>query len=229
MLNQAKPYPLGFAVLIVLRSAGLLLSQSTGWSDESLESVEIENEEVRVLRQKLGPGAKSPMHAYAQRLVIPITPVHIKVTLSTGESEEQKRPVGSATWIEANEQSTQNLSSSTYEAFVIEVKGAVARPVTPFSPSPDPSHEMVVLENSRTQVLRAHIPPMAQSRLHPHPNRIVIPLNEQRSRSTTDQGKTDERNRQRGQVFWAAANVHKTENLRNFPIDTVIVDLTPSK
>jgi len=209
--------------------ADLLLSQPTVGRNEALESVEIDNEEVRVLRQKLNPGAKSTMHAYAQRLVIPITAVHIRVTLGTGETEEQKRPVGRATWIKANEQSTQNLSSSTYEAFIIEIKGAAAKPVTPFSPSPDPSHETVELENSRVQVLRANIPPMAQSRLHPHPNRVVIPLNEQRSRATTDLGKTEERERQRGQVFWAARNVHKTENLRNLPIDTVIVDLTLSK
>jgi hypothetical protein len=49
--------------------------------------------------------------------------------------------------------------------------------------------------------------------MHPHPDRVMIPLSGQRSRATTSTGIVEERDRKPGQVFWGAANIHMTENL----------------
>jgi hypothetical protein len=58
---------------------------------------------------------------------------------------------------------------------------------------------------------------------------VVIPLSVQHSRATTSEGKQTERQRKPGQVFWAEADTHMTENLSDVPIETVIVEVKPRK
>src|SRR3954447_24862416 len=93
------------------------------------------------------------------------------------------------------------------------------------SVAPDPNHETVELDNDHVRVIRVKLPPHTKSRMHPHPNRVVIPLTLQRSRVTTAEGKIDERSRQPGQVFWGNANSHMTENLSDDPLETLIVEV----
>src|SRR5690349_6386024 len=83
---------------------------------------------------------------------------------------------------------------------------AVMLAQTPKSVSPDPAHETIELENEQVRVIRVKLPPHTKSPMHPHPNRVVIPLTVQRSRATTSEGAVDERSRQPGQVFWGKAN-----------------------
>src|SRR3954447_13671832 len=95
--------------------------------------------------------------------------------------------------------------------------------------SPDPEHETVELENDQVRVLRVRIPPKSKSVMHPHPNRVVIPLTLQRSRATTATGSVEERSRKPGEVFWGTANIHMTENLSNEPLETLIIEIKPQK
>ena len=61
--------------------------------------------------------------------------------------------------------------------------------------------------------------------MHPHANRVVIPMSVQHSRATTSDGKVSERQRKPGQVFWADADVHMTENVSDIPIETIIAEI----
>ena len=93
--------------------------------------------------------------------------------------------------------------------------------------SPDPEHEIVELDNHQVRVLRVRIPPNGKSVMHPHPDRVTIPLTVQHSRATTSTGAVQERYRKPGQVFWGAANVHMTENLSHEPLETLIIEIKP--
>ena len=93
------------------------------------------------------------------------------------------------------------------------------------SAAPDPEHETVELENEQVRVIRIRIPPHSKSPMHAHSNRVVIPLTMQRSKATTSEGQIDERSRRPGQVFWANANMHMTENLSDNPLETIIVEI----
>jgi quercetin dioxygenase-like cupin family protein len=95
--------------------------------------------------------------------------------------------------------------------------------------SPDPEHETVELDNDQVRVLRVRIPANGKSVMHPHPNRVTIPLTVQRSRATTSTGAVEERSRKPGQVFWATANIHMTENLSNEPLETLIIEIKPQR
>jgi hypothetical protein len=91
--------------------------------------------------------------------------------------------------------------------------------------APDPEHETIELENENVRVVRVKIPPHGKSIMHPHPKRVVIPLSVQRSRSVTSEGKVTERSRVPGQVSWAEANTHMTQNLSDMPIETLMVEI----
>ena len=93
------------------------------------------------------------------------------------------------------------------------------------SVSPDPPHETIEFENAKVRVLRVRIAPKDKSELHPHPDRVVIPLTNQRSRATTSTGSVDERDRKPGQVFWGSANIHMTENLSDQPSESLIIEI----
>ena len=93
------------------------------------------------------------------------------------------------------------------------------------SAAPDPEHETVELENEQVRVIRVRIAPHSKSPMHAHSNRVVIPLTMQRSKATTSEGQVDERTRRPGQVFWANANRHMTENLSDDPLETIIVEI----
>src|SRR4051794_38932582 len=93
--------------------------------------------------------------------------------------------------------------------------------------SPDPEHEIVELDNDQVRVLRVRIPPNGKSVMHPHPNRVTIPLTVQRSRATTSIGAVEERSRKPGQGFWATANTHMTENLSDQLLETLIIEIKP--
>jgi beta-alanine degradation protein BauB len=92
------------------------------------------------------------------------------------------------------------------------------------SQPPDPT-ETIELENAQVRVLRVRISPHSKSQMHAHPNRVVVPLSVQRSRATTSDGAVDERSRTPGQVFWASANTHMTENLSDQPLETLMVEI----
>lgn len=96
---------------------------------------------------------------------------------------------------------------------------------SPQSVSPDPEHETIEFENAKVRVIRAKIGPRQKTELHPHLDRITIPLNVQHSRATTSTGVVDERYRKPGQFFWGAANTHMTENLSDQPIETLMIEI----
>src|SRR5207245_4823793 len=60
--------------------------------------VEFENDEVRVLRIRYGPGEKSPMHSHPDGVQVFLTDVHAKFTYPDGKSEELTGKAGEAKW-----------------------------------------------------------------------------------------------------------------------------------
>ena len=61
--------------------------------------VEFENERVRVLRIKYGPGEKSVMHSHPEAIAVFLTDAHHKFTYPDGRTEDSMRMPGRcSTW-----------------------------------------------------------------------------------------------------------------------------------
>jgi quercetin dioxygenase-like cupin family protein len=84
--------------------------------------VEFENEQVRVLRWKVGPHEKTPMHEHPAMVSIALTAGHTLFTLVDGKTGDTKVKAGQATWSAAQKHSSENLGGPS-ELIQVELKG----------------------------------------------------------------------------------------------------------
>jgi quercetin dioxygenase-like cupin family protein len=103
----------------------------TASRDPEHETVELENEQVRVLRVRIPPGGKSVMHSHPNRVVIPLTVQRSRATTSTGSVDERDRRPGQVFWGAANTHMTENLSGEMLESLIIEIKSSQPPTATP--------------------------------------------------------------------------------------------------
>lgn len=88
--------------------------------------VELENDQVRVLRVKYGPHQKSPMHSHPAGITTFLTDAHIRHVSADGKVEERKVKAGEARWSPARVHTTENLSDRPFEAVAVELKPPAA-------------------------------------------------------------------------------------------------------
>ena len=91
--------------------------------DSSHYTVEHEDDRVRVLRIKYGPGEKSVMHSHPALIGVMLTDGHIRFTYPDGTSEEVNTTAGQVLAFPAVDHLPENLSDQTFEVVAIELKG----------------------------------------------------------------------------------------------------------
>lgn len=91
-------------------------------ADPQHYNLELENEHVRVIRVKVGPHEKSPMHYHEDGLVVFLTDQRVRFTFPDGRSEEHTAKAGEAKWMPAFSHEPENLSDEPLELVFIEVK-----------------------------------------------------------------------------------------------------------
>ena len=87
-------------------------------------TVEVDNELVRVLRVKRGPGAKTPMHEHPNYVAVFLTDVHQSITGADGNTRESKRKRGDVAINKPAKHSEVGMSSQPSEVIVVELKKA---------------------------------------------------------------------------------------------------------
>jgi uncharacterized RmlC-like cupin family protein len=86
--------------------------------------VEIDNEQVRVLRARLGPGQSVALHEHAlPRVVIPLTDVEVQVTGVDGKTSLLKAKAGEAIFGPGVRHREVNLRDAVAELILVEFKG----------------------------------------------------------------------------------------------------------
>jgi hypothetical protein len=91
--------------------------------------IEFENDSVLVLRMRMEPREKTPMHDLGARVVVWLTDTHLRDTSPEGISNEVRRSVGAVDWVPPQRHSGENLGDKPIEwlAIVPKTKEA-ARP-----------------------------------------------------------------------------------------------------
>ncbi|MBM3812559.1 MAG: hypothetical protein FJW20_13110 [Acidimicrobiia bacterium] len=89
----------------------------------ALYKVELENEQVRVLRVKLSPRQRIPEHEHLlPRVVAPLTPVKLRITaLDGGQTTFESKP-GEAVFLTTARHSEESLLDAPSELIVVELK-----------------------------------------------------------------------------------------------------------
>ena len=85
--------------------------------------LEFENDRVRVLRGKVGPGEKTGMHGHPGNVVIVLSDVRVRNTLADGKTEETSAKAGEALWREPLKHVSENIGDKPFEVIIVELKG----------------------------------------------------------------------------------------------------------
>ena len=84
--------------------------------------VEFENDRVRVVRIKYGPGEKSVMHSHPESIAVFLTDTRVKFTYPDGRNEDISAKAGSVQHMDAFTHLPQNTSKAPLEGILIELK-----------------------------------------------------------------------------------------------------------
>ena len=117
--------------LFVMACAVPALAQDPVKVDANHYKVEFENESVRVLRIKIGPGEKSIMHQHPNAVAIFQSSGKGKFTFPDGKTEERDIVAGQAIWTPATVHQPENTGTTAFEVILVELKGekqAVKKP-----------------------------------------------------------------------------------------------------
>ncbi len=91
-------------------------------ADPQHYTVEFENNRIRAIRIKYGPGEKSVMHTHGPHMAIFLTDNTVRMTLPDGTSSEVTGEAGATLWANANEHLPENLSDKPFELILVELK-----------------------------------------------------------------------------------------------------------
>jgi uncharacterized RmlC-like cupin family protein len=85
--------------------------------------VELENDQVRVIRAHFGPHESAPMHEHTlNRVTVYLTTSDIRVTGADGKVTMAQRKAGEASWSPPAKHKEENLSDTPFEVVAVEIK-----------------------------------------------------------------------------------------------------------
>jgi hypothetical protein len=91
--------------------------------------VEFENESIVVVRIRMAPGEKTPMHDITSaRLVVWLTAAHLRDTHPDGSANETHRHAGEIDWVGVQRHAGENLSHEALEFLAIVPKAGGPAP-----------------------------------------------------------------------------------------------------
>ena len=98
------------------------LGQDPVLVDSKHYTVEMENDKVRVLRIRYGPGEKSVMHSHPALVGVMMTDCHIGFSYPDGRTEEVNAKAGQVLSFPALDHLPENLGDQAFEVIVVELK-----------------------------------------------------------------------------------------------------------
>ena len=85
-------------------------------------TVEVENDRVRVVRIRYGPGEKSEMHSHPESVIVFVTDATVRFSYPDGNSEEISGTAGQVISLPETTHLPENLSEKPFEVIQIELK-----------------------------------------------------------------------------------------------------------
>ncbi len=123
----AQPFSL---VLVELRPGAAAATPAAGPDPVKVDpkhyKVELENDQVRVLRVTYGPHEKSVMHAHPANVAILLTESHGKFTAPDGKIQTADWKPGDVMWDAGGQHQPENASGQPFSLIVVELKGKPA-------------------------------------------------------------------------------------------------------
>jgi quercetin dioxygenase-like cupin family protein len=90
--------------------------------------LELDNSSVQVLRVRLSPHERIPMHDVTPRVVVWLTDAHIRATFENGTVRDERGEAGHVEWVPAQRHAAENLDDHAVEFIAIVPKAATGSP-----------------------------------------------------------------------------------------------------
>ena len=87
-----------------------------------LYKVLLENDRVRVLETRYGPGVKSDVHSHPDLVLVAFTPAKARLSLTDGPTLDIELHAGESLFIEAQEHTVENTGDSEMHVILVELK-----------------------------------------------------------------------------------------------------------
>ena len=113
---------IGISFLVIAFFSSATLAEDAITADPAHYTVEFENDKVRIIRIKYGPGEKSVMHTHGPNVAVFLSSNDARFTLPDGTSVDATTEAGVAQWSDAEEHLPENLSGETLEVVLVELK-----------------------------------------------------------------------------------------------------------
>lgn len=89
---------------------------------------EIDNALVTVVRIRLAPHQKVPMHEVSARVVVWLTDAELRLTFSDGSTRELHQKAGDTAWLERQVHAGENVGARPLELIAVVPRAAAASP-----------------------------------------------------------------------------------------------------
>lgn len=111
-------------------ASSTVLAQDPTRIDPKHFKVELENDEVRVVRITMGPHEQSPLDEHQAGVTVYLTDVNVKHTYPNGKTDEGHRKAGETRWGAPVKHASENLSDKPFKEISVELKAkpAAAKP-----------------------------------------------------------------------------------------------------
>ena len=93
----------------------------------------------------------------------------------------------------------------------------------------DPAHYKVILDNPSVRILKISYPVGDKSRMHQHPDTIVIPLAASKVKFTLPDGTSQDSDLANETAMYAPAGTHNPANVGTGPVDAILVEFKSPK
>ena len=110
------------AVLTMVASIAPAMVQDPVKVDSKHYKLELENDQVRVLRISYGPHEKSVMHEHPASMAIFLTDGQVRFTLPDGKTQDVAVKAGSTQWEAGGKHLPENLGDKPFEVILVELK-----------------------------------------------------------------------------------------------------------
>lgn len=88
----------------------------------NIYSVVQENDRIRVLEYKAGPGEATELHSHPDHVAITTSAGNFRFTTPDGDSMEIELEAGQALFLEAGDHQTENIGDAEATGFIVELK-----------------------------------------------------------------------------------------------------------
>ena len=111
------------AVVALAGGAAILRAQDAAKVDAKHYTVAFENDQVRVLKVRYGPGEKSTMHSHPNTVAVFLTDAKGRFTVPDGKSQDISVKAGDVIWDDATIHLPENTGDKAFDVVLVELKG----------------------------------------------------------------------------------------------------------